>query len=698
MGIIERKVLVQRPVSFSSRRTIVNLFLLVTLTAGTLAPLARAAEKKDKNSLSPDQVAALVPQLFKLHLSQKELSVAFMRNLLKEFITQLDPSKLYFTKEEADAIINLSDAELKKLAERSLAGDFTYYSSLLKGFLDKQIARDAALFDGLEAREEQIKAILKEKPSDKVAEAKATPLPGKENEPPAAKDITSAQKANEDEDPDQIKWSERPLTNADRETRILRSCAGLYRIDKTYLSDVDAMKLALQTVREERKRWMAVKIDNETPKLFLKSFMSALDPHTVYFDAEEDEEFVGRLEPSFAGIGVQIRACPLGAQIEEVIKGGPSERSGKFAKGDQIVRVDDFVLAGLPISKIVRRIKGEKGTEIKLTVLKKETKTTEIIPIKRDTINLAEMRVKGKMFETTNGPIGLVSVQTFYRDVAKDVRKRISELMQEKQLKGLVLDLRDNHGGYLEEAVNLAGLFISSGAVVGERDGHNRISWKDDSDGNTFFSEPLVVLTNQFSASASEIVAGTLRDYGRAVVVGPAQTFGKGTVQRVIPLSTLNLPGEIKITTHQYFLANGDSVQLKGVEPDVVVPGPKLMKDMLESSNENAVPFNQIKGKIDKSAADVQMWMEFKNKNLAVLQENSKKRTDGNQEYKDFFDIKKRRAKFAELEAKKATLKPDEAPAEEKKDERDFHADEAVSVVNDMISLWPKASAQAVVK
>ncbi|HYG78349.1 MAG TPA: S41 family peptidase [Planctomycetota bacterium] len=686
----------QKPVALSSPRTILNVVLALAITAGALVMPLSAGEKK---TLTPEQVAALVPQLFRLHLSQKEMNAAFMKNILKEYITQLDPSKMFFTKDEADALINLPDAELKKLAERSLAGDFTYYATILKGFLEKQIARDAALFDNLESREAEIKALLKDKTIDKVADASKEPVPGKEpvKEGAPGKEVASAPKADEDE-VDQVKWSERPATHADRETRLLRSVAGLYRIDKTYLSDVDAMKLALQTIREERKRWSNTKVEEETPKLFLKSFMSAMDPHTVYFDAEEDEEFVSRLEPSFAGIGVQIRACPLGAQIEEVIKGGPSERSGKFQKGDQIIRVDDFVLAGLPINKIVRRIKGEKGTEVKLTVLKRETKTTEIIPIKRDTINLAEMRVKGKMFETSNGPIGLVSVQTFYRGVSDDVKKRIQELNKEKTLKGLVLDLRDNHGGYLEEAVNLAGLFIASGPVVGERDGRNIITWKDDTNADVVFAEPLVVLTNQFSASASEIVAGTLRDYGRAVVVGAAQTFGKGTVQRVIPLSNLNLPGEIKITTHQYFLANGDSVQLKGVEPDVVIPGPKLLKEMLESSNENAIPFNRIKGKLDKTAADVQVWSDFRNKNIAMLQENSKKRTENNQEYKDFFDVKKRKAKLAEAEAKKANLKPDEAPPEEKKEDKDFHAEEAVAVVNDMIPLWPKSSAQAATK
>lgn len=658
-------------------------------------PLAGAGEKK--GDLAPDQVAALLPQLFKLHLCQKEMNVSFMKRVLKEFLTQIDPAKQFILKEEADAILKKSDEELTKLAERSLAGDFTFYNGILKDFLEKQIGRDAALYDGLENRVEDIKAQLLKDKSAKVASAQPEKSPATATTGDAGKEVATK---DEDEDPDQIKWTERPATNAERELRLLRSTAALFRVNKQYLSEQEALKQAVNVMREERKKWLTVKADVETPKIFLKAFMAAMDPHTVYFDADEDEEFVGRLEPNFAGIGVQIRPCPLGAQIEDIIKGGPSEKSGKFVPGDQIIRVDDFVLAGLPINKIVRRIKGEKGTEVKLTVLKRETKQTELVTLKRDTINLAEMRVKGKTFDSPKGQVGLISVQSFYRGVHQDVKERIKEISKDKPLAGLVLDLRDNHGGYLEEAVGLAGLFISSGPVVGERDANNRISWKSDPDASMFYSGPLVVLTNQFSASASEIVAGTLKDYNRGIIVAATQSFGKGTVQRVIPLSTLNLPGEIKITTHQYFLADGASVQQRGVEPDVVIPGPKLAKDMLEGANENAVPFNKIPGKIDKEGADYKQWTAYKEKNLAMLQENSKKRTDGNQEFKDAFDVKKRRAKFAEQEAKKANLKPDEAPPIEdtkKKDEKekDFHAEEAVAVVADMVDSWGKPVAEA---
>jgi len=683
-------------------RRLPGLLLVLALLAGLWPVPSQAAEK-----LTAEQVAALVPQLFRLHLKEREMNPPLMKRLLKEFVNNLDPTRSFFLKSEAEAIANLRDEDLKCLADRAREADFSSFATILSNFLKTQVARDEALYDGLEGRAEEIKALSKEKPkavagtSNKTPPDKAAP-----KESTAQAEAPAATPEDDEENEGGIKWTERPATNLERETRLLRSAALAFRIHRTYMSDNDAMRQALQSVREDRKKWLKAKLEDEVPKLFLKSFMTAMDPHTAYFDAEEDEEFTARLEPSFAGIGVQIRPVPMGAYVEEVIKGGPAERSGKFARGDQIVRVDDVVLAGMTINKIVRRIKGEKGTDVKLTVLKRNTQQTEPITLKRDTIKLADLRVKGKKFETPAGVVGMVSVTTFYRSddkdghtngVTEDVRDRILELSKDKPLAGLVLDLRDNHGGYLEEAVALAGLFIGAGPIVGERDGRKNEDWKYDRDPNIVYAGPLVVLVNQFSASASEIVAGALKDYGRAVVASPTQTFGKGTVQRVIPLSTLNLPGEIKITTHQYFLAGGSSVQQKGVEPDVVIPGAKLYAEALEKAQEGSIPWDTIKGKLDTTNPDVQHWTEWKTQNTAILQGRSNARVAANPKIKDFFDLKKRRAKLEAEQQQEKPRNPDEAPPlpDTKKDEEDPQAEEAVAIAQDMAATWPKPDKQA---
>ena len=328
----------------------------------------------------------------------------------------------------------------------------------------------------------------------------------------------------------------------------------------------------------------------------------------------------------------------------------------------------------------------------------------ESVTLRRDTIELADMRVKGKKYDTANGPVGVIYVNAFYSGVHKDVADRINELSKDKPLAGVVLDLRWNTGGYLEEAIGLAGLFLDSGYIVGEKDARNKVSWQESPEPRAQFKMPLAVLVNQFSASASEIVTGTLKAYGRGVIVAHTQTFGKGTVQKVLPLATQRLPGEIKITTDQYFLANGSSVQLKGIEPDVTIPGPKLVEDdgYLERATPNAIEWNQIPAKLEVTRADVKAWMDWRTENLPHLQEKSNARVAANPDLRDAFDPKKRKAKADDSPA----TPPDEAPEEKDKDnsdtkdkdgkdkekdkaaEKDVQAEEAVAIVNDMIQSW----------
>ena len=420
--------------------------------------------------------------------------------------------------------------------------------------------------------------------------------------PPDAKQLTEEEKkklaaksekddgAGDDDDEDadsKIKWTEHPATHEDRMARLIKFAAGSYRMNKSYLSEAQAMTLALQNVSEEHKKFGKLNTEVEMPKMFLKAFMAAMDPHTVYFDGD-DEKFSSSLEPTFIGIGVKIRPCPTGAQVDDLIEGGPSEKSGKLHPGDQIIAVEGDSMGGLPINRIVQRIKGAKDTDVHLTIVKRLDHQTETITLRRAEIKLDTERIKVKRMNTPQGAVDMISVASFYRGVAADVRTRIEQSL-EKPPAGIILDLRANQGGYLEEAVALAGLFIEEGPVVGERDAEDTVNWvskRVDPNDKFFYAGPLVVLTSQLSASASEIVAGSLKDYNRGLIVGPTQTFGKGSVQKVIELNrtVFRLPGEIKITTNQYFCAGGESTQSKGVEPDLYIPGAKLVDDMLEKA------------------------------------------------------------------------------------------------------------------
>ena len=637
-----------------SKCLIASVFsLCLVLQLSTLS----AAEK-----LSEEQVAAMLPRLFEMHLTQHGMDAPFMRRVIKEFAGQLDPMKCFYIKGEIDALTALPPDDLTRLQHQVLEGDLSYFRSALGAFVEKQIARDQALYENLEANAAKFK-----------------------------RDTTATA-----DDDDKLDWQTYTETQAEREERLYKRVRNAIELDRAYLSESEALTLALQTVRRDRTKWLEMSKadrDAEVPKLFLKSFMSAMDPHTDYFD-DDEEEFTGRLERNFAGIGVQIRPCPLGVYIEEIIKGGPSEKNGNLAPGDQITAVDGFVLAGLPMSKCVKRIKGEKGAEVRLSVLRRSTKRIEEVRIRRDTVELASLRVKGRTIDVNNSTIGYVSVQTFYRGVHNDVRDRIRELGGTHSLDGIVLDLRGNHGGYLDEAIGVAGLFLDHATIVGERDADNKSDWKDSPD-SPFYTGPLVVLTNQYSASASEIVAGALQDHNRALVVAATQTYGKGTVQRVVQLSTFNTPGEIKITTHQYFLPGGASVQMKGVQPDIVVPGPKLEKDALESGNENALPWARMDAHLkSKGGSDNKARAEWKARNLADLAERSKERVAANPEWKDAYDVKKKR----DAAAAKQPQNPNDAPPppDPEKDEKDPQITEAAAVAADMVRTWSHSGKEAV--
>ena len=643
--------------------------------------------------LTAEQVKDLTSGAMDIHLTQHKMDIPFLKRLVKEFQKRLDPSRTIYLQAEADAKVNLANDDLSAVAKSIKSGDLAFFSSWITEFKTTLLPRDEAFIAGLKDRQAEI----------------ATKF--------SKEEIATYEK---------LKPDEYPATEEKRRERLLVQARSNFQINRLYLEEADAFKLVMQNLSRQREEKNKLNAGRDTPKEVMKAFMSALDPHSEYMDAEDVEEFNTSMARSFAGIGVQIRASPNGAQIMEVIKGGPASKSGKFARGDQIIAVDEASVLGEPLSKIVKRIKGEKSTAVKLRVLKSpkkdEEQATENLTLIRDTIELSELRVTGKKQATAEGTIGVVAVENFYRGVAGDVADRIKELSAAEPLAGLVLDLRGNSGGLLDEAVKLTGLFIAEGPVVAERGKEGQSEWRDDPDKTTLYAGPLVVLVNQFSASASEIVAGSLRDYGRAIVAGPSQTHGKGTVQRIVDLQRLRnpIPGEIRITIQQYFLAGGDSTQLTGVEPEIRIPGDKLVEDFLERKQEGTLPAAKINGRI-ASNPDYLRGSAWKTEHLATLLENSRRRVALNKDFDDYRKAEKgekasgetlateiKRDVFqADPEAVKE-VKPDPIPvdpapvkepanAEPKEGVKlkDPQLDEAVAIVADILGLWPKDSAVA---
>lgn len=357
---------------------------------------------------------------------------------------------------------------------------------------------------------------------------------------------------------------------------------------------------------------------------YMNAYTSSYDPHTDYFSPPEAERFEIEMSLSLEGIGARLMQNLDYTLVAEIIPGGPAYRSNAIHKDDKIIGVaqgDDgeFVdVIGMRLDEVVSKIKGPKGTIVRLQLLKAEdgiNALPDTLRLVRDKINLEEQAAKAEMIPITEGNttynLGVITVPSFYlnfeelregkedyRSTTRDVKKLITEL-EEQGMDGLMIDLRFNGGGSLQEAIEMSGLFIPDGPVVQVRNYDQSVDRMDDEDGGeVFYDGPLAVLVNRGSASASEIFSGAIQDYRRGVIIGES-TFGKGTVQNVIDLSRyirnpdLNL-GQIKMTLAKFYRVTGSSNQRVGIAPDVQFPSIYSQDDFGEASRENALPWDEI--------------------------------------------------------------------------------------------------------
>ncbi len=404
-----------------------------------------------------------------------------------------------------------------------------------------------------------------------------------------------------------------------------------------------------KTTRNRLKRMF-----EETPQdhydRYLNVISHAFDPHTSYLPPTTKEDFDIQMSGSLEGIGATLREDDGYIKVVRVIPGSAAARQGQLEADDIILKVaegaaDAIDITDTRIRDAVSLIRGKKGTEVRLTV-KKADGRRQVIPIIRDVVEIAETFVKGTTVtdEKSGQTFGYIKIPSFYRDYSgKTDRNCTDDLRNElkKQgkanISGLILDLRNNGGGSLSDAVSVTGLFIKTGPVVQIRSGSGKIRVMSDDDRSVEYSGPMIVLVNRFSASASEILAGALQDYGRALIVGDKHTHGKGTVQALLDLDRfVNLRGmekymplgAVKVTIQKFYRISGESTQEKGVSPDVVLPS---RLDGLESGEkylDNALPWDHI------ASANYQHW-EDSPEDIAALQRLSDARIKQDEDFQE---------------------------------------------------------------
>lgn len=359
---------------------------------------------------------------------------------------------------------------------------------------------------------------------------------------------------------------------------------------------------------------------------FMNAYAESTDPHTDYLGPRAAENFDISMKLSLEGIGAVLQARDEYTQIREVVPAGPAAKSGKVHVGDRIVAIGQgsdgpmVDVIGWRLDDVVNRIRGKKDTTVRLEILPADAGLDgkhEVISLVRQKVSIEEQAAKKKVIEIKDGnvsrKIGVIDLPTFYSDfgarregdknfksATRDVAKLLGEL-KAAGVEGVVMDLRNNGGGSLTEANELTGLFIDKGPVVQVRDARGGVEVQGDDDPGMAWSGPMAVLVNRGSASASEIFAAAIQDYGRGLIVGQP-TFGKGTVQNLVDLDRFNSRaskekpqlGELKMTIAEFFRINGGSTQLKGVTPDINFPKNGDEKDFGESTYDNALPWTQI--------------------------------------------------------------------------------------------------------
>jgi len=341
-------------------------------------------------------------------------------------------------------------------------------------------------------------------------------------------------------------------------------------------------------------------------QVYLTALSNGYDPHSDYFSPLEAENFeINNIKLSLTGIGARLQWDDGYTKLIELVPGGPAIRSKKLKPGDRIIAVaqgedgEPLDVIEMELDKVVDKIRGQKGTLVRLTIIPAdaadESETNEVRLI-RDKINLTDSLAKGQVIdypqEDGSRPrLGVIDLPQFYENCARDVAMILKRFKEEK-VSGIVLDLRRNGGGLLPEAVKLAGLFIEQGPMVQVIDSRRRKQVLQDNDTNIGYDGPMVVLVGKLSASASEIVAAALQDYGRALTVGSLSTHGKGTVQTVMPLNNwVRLPdsGKLKLTVSKFYRVIGSTTQKQGVTPDIILPTPYDYMEIGEATLPNCL-------------------------------------------------------------------------------------------------------------
>ncbi len=628
------------------------LLLAVFVAVASCSFTTKEFNDPDKDKLLIDLITFV---LGKGHYSPKDMNDDFSKNIYKNFINGIDPLKRYFL---ASDIEEFSQYELE-IDDQLKVKDITFYN-LVYTRLSERILEVEKMYP-------KVLEVPFDYTLDEVIEVDYEEL-----------DYPKNKKELKDRWRKQLKFT--TISNyydlIEENGNIVKE--GSSEGEKEELKEPKSLAEIEIEARESSKKSLDEYFDfiNELESkdyfaIFLNVMVEEFDPHTNYFAPSDRDRFELAMSGKLEGIGARLQKKNDYIKIVDVISGGPAWRGEHVEVGDLIMKVrqedekEAVSVVGMRLDDAVKLIKGPKGTKVILTI-KRVDGSIEEETIMRDVVELEETYAKSTLIKKEDKNFGLINLPQFYfdmenykeRNAASDVKKEIVRLKKEG-MDGLIIDLRGNGGGSLRTAVDMAGLFIKDGPIVQVASSGSKKEVLEDKDDEIVWDGPLVILVNELSASASEILAAAMQDYKRAIIIGSKQSYGKGTVQNLLDLNQwlrnndMGDMGSLKLTTQKFYRVNGGSTQLEGVKSDVVMPDRYSYIDIGERDYENPLPYDKIE------AADYEVWNGYldyektinssnermaKSEQLQLIDENAKwikKRRDETSVTLNYNDYKK---------------------------------------------------------
>jgi carboxyl-terminal processing protease len=669
------------------------ILALMAVVVGAQAPVPQAED---------EETARIVVQLLEeQHMAHPKIDDAISVKWCDNFINSLDPAKYYFLKADVDEF----KKEDKNLDDQVREGNIDFARKVFDRYLTRRDERFKTMME-----------LLQQKPDFTVDEY----LP---------------------DDTDKIQF---PVDVAEANERLRKKVKFDLLFSKVVEDLDDAEAVKKWTIRYRDGNRQAHQIDtSELLQVYLTNLTKTFDPHTAYMGPKDWEDMLNQqLHLSLEGIGAQLRSEDGYAVVTEIVPGMAADRDGRLQPEDKIIAVEKedgerIDLVGKKLNDVVRHIRGKKGTKVKLIVQPDGVKETRTYELTREKIELKEQHAKSKVIQAKAADgkelkIGVISLPAFYGDTGALLRgerdavsatidcRRFLKEFTALGIDAVVMDLRDNGGGLLDEAKTLSGLFIDTGPVVQVKE-VGGVRHHDDEDEGTAWDGPLVVLINKFSASASEIFAGVIKDYNRGLIIGDTSTFGKGTVQQIVMIGehvrrrgrAQPNRGALKLTIQQFYRANGESTQINGVPPHLHIPSINDHRDFSEGKLDNAFKFDKVgdlpHDDYHRVPADLVALLDQRSLNRRKAEVKFQKQDE---QIKKFLERKARHSislNEAKFRSEYVPEDPEEKAADEKakKDRKkkkfaerevwisDFYNDEVIRIVTDYLTLGSKVLAAA---